>query len=42
MAGEGAVVVFLAEFDHQVEEVARVYSILEGKLPLWTGKTVGA
>lgn len=34
--------VFLAEFDHQVEEVARVYSILEGKLPLWTGKTVGA
>ena len=42
MAKEGDLAVFLAEFDHQVEQIEKVYSILTEKLSKWGSGDVNA
>ena len=42
MSQEGSVVVFLAEFDHQVELVEKIYATLDKKLERWPEEPVSA
>lgn len=42
MAKEGDLAVFLAEFDHQTEQIERIYSILTEKLSKWGSGEVNA